>query len=75
MNEKLSQHLSQIDITDLIEESVENALSRRQQGLDLEDDLLEVSNDNARILKGGFHTCGMVGCDDPLKDILKIPTP
>lgn len=68
--------MTDLIITDLIEESVENALSRRQQGLDLEDELIEVSNQDAKTLKGGFHTCGYVQCDDdnPLKDILNIPT-
>lgn len=72
MNEKLSQHLSQINIGDLIEESVENAVSRRQQNSDLEDDLLEVSNEDTKTLRGGLHICGYVQCDDPLKDIFKL---
>ena len=64
MNEKITQNLSHIALDDLICESVENAVSRRQQNLELEDDLIDISTQDAKNIKGGLpHTCGMVQCE------------
>ncbi|EAZ92791.1 hypothetical protein [Crocosphaera chwakensis] len=64
MHDKLTANLNQIDLDDLISESVDNAVSRRQQNLELENDIVEISDQDVKKIKGGFpHTCGMVQCD------------
>ena len=63
MKEKPTQNLSQTDLDDLIHESVENAVSRRQPQLDLDDHLIDISTQDAKNIKGGRplgHTCGMI---------------
>ncbi|EAZ92792.1 hypothetical protein [Crocosphaera chwakensis] len=55
MNEKSQSFLNQIDIDNLICESVEKAVSRRQQSLDLEEHLIDISNEDAKNLTGGLQ--------------------
>ncbi len=54
MKEKLTENLTQIQLDDLISESVENARSRRQKTMELEDDLRELSVQEVRHIKGGL---------------------
>lgn len=62
---------SQIEITDLITEAVQNASARRNQVLDANEPLLAFSEEEAKGIMGGqvgkldFTTCGMFPCDDP----------
>ncbi|EAZ92790.1 hypothetical protein [Crocosphaera chwakensis] len=55
MKEKSSENLDQIDFDDLISESVENAVSRRKKNVELEDDLVELSNEDMKNIKGGLE--------------------
>ncbi|MEA5535815.1 hypothetical protein [Crocosphaera sp. XPORK-15E] len=52
MNENLAKHLGQVEIADLIEESVANAAIRRQQVM--EDSLIDVSDEEAKNVEGGL---------------------
>jgi hypothetical protein len=60
---------SQIEITDLISEGVQNAFARRNQVLNAKEPLLAFSEEEAKGIIGGqvgklyFTTCGMVSCD------------
>jgi hypothetical protein len=58
---------SQIEITDLIEEAVKNASTRRNQVIDAQETLLELSEEEKRIMgglsPGHGHTCGMIPCE------------
>lgn len=68
MENKLTENLNQITLNDLVSESVENAVSRRQQNLELEDDIIDISNHDAKKINGGIiHTCGIVMCDPKIK--------
>ncbi|MDJ0658002.1 MAG: hypothetical protein QNJ42_00770 [Crocosphaera sp.] len=51
MNKNLGQHLGELEIVDLIEESVTNATQRRQQFLD--DSLVDITEDEAKNIEGG----------------------
>lgn len=63
---------SQIEITDLIAEAVQNASARRNQVLDAKEPLLAFSEEEAKGIMGGqvgkldFTACGMVSCDPPV---------
>lgn len=63
---------SQIEITDLIKESVRNASARRSQVLDTKEPLLVSSEEEAEGIMGGqvgkadYTTCGIISCDPPL---------
>ena len=51
MNENLGKHLGQVEIADLIEESVANAALRRQQVVG--DSLVDVTEEEAKNIEGG----------------------
>lgn len=64
---------SQIEITDLVVEAVQNASARRNQVLDGKEPLLTFSEEEAKGVMGGqvwkpddYTTCGMVACDPPV---------
>ncbi len=56
---------SQIEITDLIEEAVKNASARRSQVIEAQEFLVELSEEEKRIMGGLLpgHTCGMIACE------------
>ncbi|PSB27519.1 hypothetical protein [Chlorogloea sp. CCALA 695] len=62
---------SQIEITDLIAEAVQNASARRNQVLDAKEPLLAFSEEEANGIMGGqvgkadYTTCGIISCDPP----------
>ncbi|MCM0589047.2 MAG: hypothetical protein ACSI46_01925 [Gloeotrichia echinulata DVL01] len=73
MNQR--QLKNHIEITDLIAEAVVNASARRHQGLDAEESLLELSDEEEKTISGGLLNqptilgrkpiiCGLVACDD-----------
>lgn len=63
---------SQIEITDLIAEAVQNAYIRRNQVLETKESLLAFSEQEAKGVLGGqvgkldYTLCGMVACDPPV---------
>ncbi len=54
MNENLGRHLGNIEIADLIEESVANATERRQQFI--KDSLVDIPEEEAKNIQGGKIT-------------------
>nr|AVH79517.1 hypothetical protein [Synechococcus sp. PCC 9341] len=52
MNENLGQNLGELEIADLIEESVANAAQRRQQFMD--NSLVDLTEDEAKNIEGGL---------------------
>lgn len=66
MSKEMNQrHLkSQIEIADLIAEAVEHASARRNQVLDTEESLSELSEQDKKGINGGFRiTTGLVFVD------------
>ncbi len=51
MNENLGTHLGNIEIADLIEESIANATQRRQQVI--KDSLVDIPEEEAKNIQGG----------------------
>jgi hypothetical protein len=57
---------SQIEITDLIGEAVKNASGRRDQALDAQKLLSDLSEEEVKGVMGGLQptTCGLVECKE-----------
>lgn len=64
MNENFAKHSGELEITDLIEESVANAAQRRQQLM--EESLVDLTEDEARNIEGGLSIA-------PIGPIIKPP--
>lgn len=52
------KHNSQVEINDLIDDAVNNALARRNEALGSEDALLAVSEEEAKNIAGGIVVTG-----------------
>jgi hypothetical protein len=63
MNIEPRKPKSSIEITDLIEESVSNAVVRRTENVKEEESLLECSDKEAKSVAGGFITMGYMPPD------------
>ena len=75
MNEEKALNLSQIEIQDLIGDSVANAVERRNSGLESKDFLIELSDEEARNTSGGmqaaiFPTPEIFGFREPPKKVV-----
>lgn len=53
MKDKFTENPNQITLDDMISQSVENAVSRRQHNLELENNLVEISEQDSKNVKGG----------------------
>ncbi len=63
MNIKQEKRNSSIEITDLVEEAVNNAVVRRNENVKEEESLLECSEKEAKSIVGGFMTMGYFPVD------------
>ncbi|BAY09975.1 hypothetical protein [Calothrix sp. NIES-2098] len=66
-----------LEINSLIDDAVNNAIARRNQGLDSEDALLDVSDEEAKNVAGGLAstTIGLIAKPPIIVGIIAIPTP
>ncbi len=71
MNEHLGKHLGELEIADLIEESVANAAQRRQQFV--EDSLVDITEDEAKNIEGGLSFTPLVYPDPTTLGIIIEP--
>ena len=60
MNNNLGQHLGELEITDLIGESVANAAQRRQQFTD--NSLVDITEGEAKNIEGGQKVYPVIPC-------------
>ncbi|MDJ0845906.1 hypothetical protein [Crocosphaera sp.] len=60
MNENLGKHLGELEIADLIEESVANAAQRRQQFA--ENSLVDITEGEAKNIEGGQKVYPLIPC-------------